>query len=371
MDFDFSDDQVALRDAVQKWVEKGYDFERRRGIVAAGGFDRAAYGELAELGLSGLYVSEDHGGLGMGPVEAMVVMEELGRGIVLEPLAQTLIASGVIGAYAAAEAQAAWLPRIAAGEVLVVLAHQERGARYRLDRVAATAASAGAGHTVTGEKHLVPAADRADAFIVPARLDGRTALFLVEAGAPGVSATGHLTQDGSRAGTLTLANAPATLLVADGQAALEHAVDIGIAATAAEAVGTMDRALAVTVDYMNTRKQFGVTIASFQALRHRVADMKMQLELARSMSYYASLKLNAPADERRAALSRAKVQLGQSMRFVGQQAVQLHGGIGVTDEYIISHYFKKLTQLEMTFGDTLHHLGEVSARMQDTAGVFA
>ena len=148
-------------------------------------------------------------------------------------------------------------------------------------------------------------------------------------------------------------------------------MDTGSAATCAQAVGVMDQTLALTVDYMNQRKQFGVAIASFQALRHRVADMKMQLELARSMSYYASLKLGAAAPERRAALARAKVQLGQSMRFVGQQSVQLHGGIGVTDEYIGSHYFKKLTQLEMAFGDTLHHLGEVSARMQDTAGVFA
>ena len=150
----------------------------------------------------------------------------------------------------------------------------------------------------------------------------------------------------------------------DGLAALELAVDTGIAATCAEAVGVMDKTVAITVEYMNQRKQFGVFIASFQALRHRVADMKMQLELARSMSYYASLKLGAPADERRRAIARAKVQLGQSMRFVGQQAVQLHGGIGVTDEYIGSHYFKKLTQLEMTFGDTLHHLGEVSARIK-------
>jgi alkylation response protein AidB-like acyl-CoA dehydrogenase len=161
------------------------------------------------------------------------------------------------------------------------------------------------------------------------------------------------------------------LVTANGQAALEHAVDIGIAATCAEGVGAMDRTLALTVEYMNTRKQFGVPIATFQALRHRVADMKMQLELARSMSYYASLKLNAPAAERRAAMARAKVQLGNAMRFIGQQSVQLHGGIGVTDEYIGSHYFKKLTQLEMSFGDTLHHLGEVSSRMQDTAGVFA
>ncbi|MGP1683290.1 MAG: acyl-CoA dehydrogenase family protein, partial [Giesbergeria sp.] len=163
----------------------------------------------------------------------------------------------------------------------------------------------------------------------------------------------------------------ATLIAKDGLNALELAVDTGIAALCAEAVGVMEQALALTVDYMNQRKQFGVAIASFQALRHRVADMKMQLELARSMSYYASLQLSAPAAERRAALSRAKVQLGQSMRYVGQQMVQLHGGIGVTDEYIGSHYFKKLTQMEMTFGDTLHHLGEVSGRMQETAGVFA
>jgi alkylation response protein AidB-like acyl-CoA dehydrogenase len=157
----------------------------------------------------------------------------------------------------------------------------------------------------------------------------------------------------------------------DGHAALEAGVDIGIAAQCAEAVGAMDKLFAVTVEYLNTRKQFGVPIGSFQALRHRVADMKMQLELARSMSYYATLKLGEADAVRRRAISQAKVQLGQSMRFVGQQAIQLHGGIAMTDEYIAGHYFKRLTCLEMSFGDTLHHLGEVSARMQDTAGVFA
>jgi alkylation response protein AidB-like acyl-CoA dehydrogenase len=211
----------------------------------------------------------------------------------------------------------------------------------------------------------------ADAFVAPAMASGKLGLFLVERTAAGVSTRGHHTQDGGRAGDLTLRDAPAQLITSDGLTALEHGIDIGIAATCAEAVGVMDKTVAITVEYMNTRKQFGVAIASFQALRHRVADMKMQLELARSMSYYASLKLNAPAPERRAAMSRAKVQLGTSMRYVGQQAVQLHGGIGVTDEYIVSHYFKKLTQMEMSFGDTLHHLGEVSSRMQDTAGVFA
>ena len=182
---------------------------------------------------------------------------------------------------------------------------------------------------------------------------------------------GYPTQDGARAAEVVLKDAPASWIAADGLPTLEYAVDVGIAATCAEGVGLMDKLLALTVDYMNQRKQFGVTIASFQALRHRIADVKMQVELGRSMSYFASLKLGEPAAQRRRALSQAKVQLGNSMRFVGQQCIQLHGGIGVTDEYIGSHYFKRLTVIELTFGDTLHSLGEVSARMQDTAGVFA
>jgi alkylation response protein AidB-like acyl-CoA dehydrogenase len=371
MDFDFSDDQEQLRDAVRKWVDRSYDFERRRGAVRAGGFDRKTYDELAELGLAGLYIPEEHGGMGMGPVEGMVVMEELGRGIVLEPLGQALIAGGVISGYAPDALKAAWLPKIAAGEALVVLAYQERKSRYRLDRCEATASQQGSNWTVSGTKSIVPAGDQADAFLVPAIAGGKLALLLVERGASGVSASGYTTIDGSRAAEVVFSNAPATLVTADGLKALEHAVDIGIANTCAEAVGVIDKTMALTAEYMNTRKQFGVTIATFQALRHRMADMKMQQELARSMSYYASLKLNAPADERRRALARAKYQLGVSMRFVGQNSVQLHGGIGVTDEYIGSHYFKKLTQLELAFGDTLHHLGEVSARMQDGAGVFA
>ena len=371
MDFDFSDDQEQLRDAVRKWVDKGYSFERRRAAVKAGGFAREAYAEMAELGLCGLYVPDTHDGMGMGPVEGMVVMEEMGRGIVLEPLNQSLIAAGVLNGYAPDAVKTAWLPKVASGEGLLVLAYQERAARYQLDICAAKAAAAPAGWALTATKSVVPAGDKADAFLVPAMVDGRLALFLVERTASGVSARGYSTQDGSRAAEVNFQNAPATLITLDGLTALAHAVDIGIAAACAEAVGVLDKTVAITVEYMNTRKQFGVTIASFQALRHRVADVKMQLELARSMSYYAALKLNAPAPERRAALARAKYQLGNSMRFIGQQAVQLHGGIGVTDEYIVSHYFKRLTQLELSFGDTLHQLSEVSSRMQDTAGVFA
>ena len=371
MDFDFSDDQEQLRDAVRKWVDKGYGFERRRAIVRSGGFDRAAYGELADLVLAGLYVSDAQGGMGMGPIEGMVVMEELGRGIVLEPLAQTLIAAGVLSGYAPDPVKTEWLPRIASGEALVVLAQQERKARYRLDVCDAQASGSVGAWRVTGAKSIVPAGDKADAFLVPATVNGKIALFLVERSAKGVATRGYGTQDGGRAAEVTFEAAPATLVTLDGLTALEHAVDIGIAASCAEAVGVLDKTMDVTVEYLNTRKQFGVALATFQALRHRVADMKMQLELARSMSYYASLKLNAPAQERRRAMARAKYQLGLSMRFIGQNSVQLHGGIGVTDEYIGSHYFKKLTQLELSFGDTQHHLGEVSARMQDSAGVFA
>ena len=371
MDFDFSDDQEQLRDAVRKWVDKGYSFERYRANAKAGGFSRAAYSEMAELGLCGLYVDEQHDGMGMGPVEGMGELEELGRGLVLEPLKQSLIAGAVLGGYADPTLKALWLPRISSGEALPVLAYQERAARYQLDVCDTLAQRSGDAWSLSGSKSIVPAGDQADAFLVPARVDARMALFLVQRSDPGVGTRGYGTQDGSRAAEVTLQNAAASLITLDGLAALEYAVDVGIAASCAEAVGLMDKTLAITVEYMNMRKQFGVLISSFQALRHRVADVKMQLELGRSMSYYAALKLNAPSAERRAALARAKYQLGNSMRYVGQQAVQLHGGIGVTDEYIVSHYFKKLTQLEMSFGDSLHHLGEVSARMQDTAGVFA
>jgi len=380
MDFDFSDEQEMLRDSVRKWVEKGYGFERRKRIVADGGFSRDAWSELAELGLTGLVVPQDQGGMGFGAIDAMVVMEELGSGLVLEPYAQgALIASAVLAGYAAPPVQADWLPRVASGEALVVLAHQERSARYRLDRVSTTATVTGASWRVRGTKSVVAAGDQADAFIVPARVSGAVddtagiALFLIERGAHGVTALGYSTQDGARAAEVNFDDAPATLLVEAGRghAALEDAADIGIAAACAEAVGLMDKLVGVTVEYMNTRKQFGVPIASFQALRHRIADVKMQLELGRSMSYFASLKLGEAPVARRRALSQAKVQLGQSMRFVGQQCIQLHGGIGVTDEYIAGHYFKRLTVLEMSWGDALHHLGEVSARMQPTAGAFA
>ena len=377
MDFDFTDDQESLRDAVRRWVDKGFSFERRHAIAKTGGMTREVYGELAELGLTALAIPEAQGGMGFGPIEAMVVNEELGRGLVNAPYAHAAIVAPTLLSGASADLQAQWLPKIADASALVVLAHQERAARYLLNHVTTRATKAGNGWTLSGAKSLVPAGDEADAFIVPARSAGADtdatgiALFLVAKGAQGLAVRGYPTQDGARAAEITLASTPATLIALDALPLLEQAVDAGIAAICAEAVGVMDKLVAITAEYMNTRKQFGVPIASFQALRHRIADVKMQLELARSMSYYASLKLGEAAPVRRRAIAQAKYQLGQSMRFVGQQCIQLHGGIGVTDEYAGSHYFKRLTVLEMTFGDSLRQLGEVSARMQDTAGVFA
>jgi alkylation response protein AidB-like acyl-CoA dehydrogenase len=367
MNFDFTDDQLALRDAVARWVEKDFRFERRHALAKRGGTSREVYRELAALGLAGLAIDPTHGGMGFGAIEAMVVMEELGRGLVHAPYAAAaLVAPALVD-------DASWLARMADGSALVVPALQEQGARYRLDAVTTSATQHGEGWLLNGQKHLVPAGDEADAFVVPARLGPHAVapigLFVVERGRCQVRA--YPTADGARAASLTLAASPATLVNRDALPALERAADIGIAAACAEGVGAMDALVAMTVDYLNTRKQFGVPLASFQALRHRMADVKMALELARSMSYYASLKLGEPPAQRRRALSQAKVQLGQSMRRVGQECIQLHGGIGVTDECAASHYFKRLTMLEFAYGDTLHHLGDVSERMTDTAGVFA
>jgi hypothetical protein len=369
MNFDFSDDQLSLRDLVARWVERAHGFERRHALARAGGAARSVYGELAELGLAGLVIPESAGGMGLGAVEAMVVMEELGRGLVSAPYLHGALVAPAVLAVAPASLQQAWLPKMASGEALVVLAHQERSSRYRLEQVATRAAEASGAWVVDGAKSIVPAGDEADAFVVPAHTAHGIRLFLVEKAAAQVRA--YPTQDGARAAEVSFAGARAELITAEGLLTLERAVDVGIAAVCAEAVGLMDKLVAITVEYLNTRKQFGVTLATFQALRHRVADVKMQLELARSMSYFATLKLGESAKSRRRALSQAKVQLGRSMRHVGQECIQLHGGIACTDEYIASHYFKRLTVLELSFGDTLHHLAEVSQRMQDSAGVFA
>lgn len=371
MDFNFTEEQDQLRDAVAKWVERSHGFERRRSIVSQGGFSTETWQELSDLGLTALAVDDAHGGLGMGAVEAMVVMEQLGQGLVMAPIVQSWLVAQVLQTLGSAELQKLHLPALASGQWRCVLAHQERSARYRLDVCEAKAEPNSTGQwLISGLKSLVPMAAHAHAFLVTAQIKGQIAMFLVDANAMGLQVRGYASQDGSSLGDVRFDGAPATLVTRDGLDALNGCADSGVAMACAEAVGIMDKTLAMTAEYLNTRKQFGVAISQFQALRHRMADMKMQLELARSMSYYATLKLGAPATERRQAMARAKHQLSQSMRFVGQQAIQLHGGIGVTDEYMVGHCFKRLTVLEMTWGDGMHHLAQVSSLMQDTAGVF-
>jgi alkylation response protein AidB-like acyl-CoA dehydrogenase len=379
MNFELNQDQQMLRDSVRKWIDNEYGFEHYRAVVKAGGFMASNWEQMAQLGLCGLAVPEAHGGMSMGPIEAMLVSEEMGRGLVCEPYADlALMATAILRDDSPEAVQTEWLSGIADGSKLVSMAFIERHSRYSLNYVA-TKATKSASNTwsLSGDKSIVLVGHLADALIVSARISGTNdarhgiGLFLVAKSAAGFSARSYLTQSGAAAAEISLSNTPAICLTESGLPALERAIDIGIAALCAQAVGAMDKLYDLTLDYLNTRKQFGVVIGTFQALRHRVADMKMQLELARSMSYFATLKLTASEAERRYAVSAAKVQIGESLRYVGQQGVQLHGGIAVTDEYSAGHYFKYLTSIELSLGDRYHHLGEVSCRMGDSAGVFA
>lgn len=374
MDFEFTEDQAALRDTVAKWTQRDFDFSRRHKLALAGGKTSDVYNELAALGLTALAVPEEFGGLGMTYVDAMAVMEELGRALVNAPYTEGALVTPSLFVGANQDIASQWLPKIAEG-TYVAPALQERRSRYNVAHVSTNAVASGEGYVLQGQKSVVCAADEAEAFIVSARLSGDInstdgiGLFLVEANADALEIKAYPTQDGGRAGELVLNDVPATLINSDSWEALQKANDVGIAASCAEGVGLMDVFADMTAEYMKTRKQFGVPLSSFQALTHRLADVTMYKELGRSMSYYGSLNLEQPTAIRRRALSQAKVQLGKSMRFVGESCVQLHGGIAVTDEYIGSHYFKRLTMLEMAYGDTEYHLGEVSDRMLMTAGI--
>ena len=278
MDFDFTDNQQMLRDAVRKWAGRDYSFENRQKIAKNGGFSAKAWRSLAELGLLGLQVSEGHGGMGLGPIEAMVAMEEFGRGLLLEPYAQGALIAPYLLAFAPSKIQQRYLPQISAGDKLVVLAHQERAARYRLDHVTTRATPSGDTWLLNGSKSIVPAAPFADAFIVPARVTGAEddasglALYLVQRDSAGMDVQPYPTQDGASAAEMGFKNVAAELLIGAGDGPndafnlLQNAVDVGTAALCADAVGVMESLLAITVEYINTRKQFGVPIASFQAL---------------------------------------------------------------------------------------------------------
>lgn len=376
MDFDLSDEQRQLKNSVERLLADAYgDLNRRVGYVKEPkGYAAALWQQYADLGLLAAPFAEEHGGLGQGLTETMIVAEGLGRALAVDPyLATVVLAGGALRHAGNAALLAELVPAIAAGQLTFALAHQERQSRYDLADTATTARADGSGgYTLEGEKMVVLAGDSADKLIVAARAaGGRTdrsgiGLFLVDAQANGVTRRGYPTQDGMRAADVTLAGVkvgPEAVLAGPerGLEVLERVVNEAIAALAAEAVGAMAGLTELTVDYLRTRKQFGVPIGSFQVLQHRAVDMLTATEQARSMAFYATMMAADPdARERRRAMSAAKVQIGRSARLVGESAIQLHGGIGMTMEYKAGHYFKRLTMIDLAFGDADHHLRELA-----------
>jgi pimeloyl-CoA dehydrogenase small subunit len=375
MDFELTEEQLLLRHSCERYLADHYQFEsRQRYAHEPRGWSLIVWKQCAGLGLLGLPFAEEYGGSAGGPVETMIVMEQIGRALVLEPYLATVVLGGGFVRLGGGEAmQGKLIPMIAAGELSLAFAHAERQARYDLADVATTARRDGAGFVLDGAKTLVLHGDTAEKFVVSARLSGAQtdrnglALFLIDTTAPGVSVRGYPTVDGLRAAEVTLSNVRADAAAAIGEPGaafplIERIADNAIAALCAEAVGAIAAMHETTVDYMKTRKQFGVTIGSFQVLQHRAADMLIAVEQARSMAMLATM-MAAEDDvrERRAAISAAKVQIGRSGRFVGQQAIQIHGGIGMTMETKVGHYFKRVTTIDTQFGDVDHHLGIVAA----------
>ncbi|WP_439547687.1 acyl-CoA dehydrogenase family protein [Falsiroseomonas sp.] len=376
MDFDLTDEQRMLSESVNRLVTDAYgDFEHRKGYRAAPrGFADANWQALAEMGLLGLPFDEADGGFGGGPVETMIVMEAFGRGLVLEPFLATVVLAGGLLRRAGNEAQrAAILPSVVEGSMVLAFAHQERQARHDLHDVATTARRDGAEWVLDGAKGVVLAGDSADRIIVSARTAGARrdregiSLFLLDPATPGVTRRGYATQDGLRAAELVLegARVPADAMLGhEGQALplIELVVDEANAALCAEALGAMDVLRDLTVDYLKQRQQFGQAIGNFQALQHRAADMLVATEQARSMAMYAAMMVQSgDAAARRTALSAAKALVAKLADQLGKDAIQLHGGIAMTEEYKAGHYFRRLTMLGTIFGDVDHHLRVVVA----------
>lgn len=375
MDFDLSEEQQLLKDSVDRFVREEYSLDKRQKLkVSEDGFSRRNWATMAELGWLGATLPEEYGGIGGGPVEAMVLMEGVGRGLVVEPYFATAVLGGnlVLRAGDAARKQDI-LPKLAAGEMMLAFAYAERQARYDLFDVETSAVRDGDGYVLHGAKGVVCHAASADWIIVSARTAGASrdregiTLFLVENNAPGLTRRDYPTVDGLRASELAFdgvrVGADAVLGEVDnGLVLIEGVAEQAIAALAAEAVGCMDVLLASTNEYLKTRQQFGQPIGKFQVIQHRMADMFIACEEARSMCYVATMRLSDPDPELRAkTTSAAKVQIGKSARFVGQQSVQLHGGMGMTDELSIGHYFKRLTMIDTMFGDQSHHLKRYAA----------
>ena len=381
MDFDLSEEQRLLKESLDRLIGDRYGFEQRKTYgQAPEGWSRELWAQYAELGLLGLPFAEEYGGSAGGPVETMIAMESFGRALALEPfLATVVLGGGFLRHGGTAEQCAALLPKIVDGSLTFAFAQTERHSRYDLADISTTAMRDGAAWLLDGEKGVVLHGDTAAKLIVSARIGGGrrdrdgVALFIVDSNAAGVSRRGYPTQDGLRAAEITLAGVrvgPEGVLGEPGQglALVERVVDEAIAALCAEAVGAMAAMHELTVDYLKTRRQFGREIGSFQILQHRAVDMLIALEQARSMAMFATMMASEEdAVERRNTLSAAKVQIGRSSRLIGQQAVQLHGGIGMTMEYKVGHYFKRVTMIDTMFGDADHHLRELARRGRSPA----
>ncbi|WP_330228768.1 acyl-CoA dehydrogenase family protein [Nocardia sp. NBC_00508] len=368
MDFDLTDEQVMLRDTVRDLLARTYDAESRLKITDSDlGWSRDVWRQLAELGVLGLSFAEEDGGVGAGPVETMVVLEEVGRRLAPEPILDAvLVPGGLVAEAGSAEQRQRILPEVASGAKLLAFAHAEPGVRWPSTELATTAAADGDSYTLTGVKNPVPHGDSADELVVSALLpDGGVGLFLVAPDAAGVVRKSYRTVDGQRGAQLELTDAPAERLgEADAAGVIASVLTHAQASLCAESIGAMAETLRLTTEYLKQRKQFGVTLSKFQTLTQRAADMYVSLELARSMSLYVTASLADGADAPVIA-SRARLQVGRSARHIGQEAVQMHGGIGVTAEYPVGHYVARLTAIGRTLGGGLEHLRVLGSRVGD------
>jgi alkylation response protein AidB-like acyl-CoA dehydrogenase len=377
MDFSLAEERRLLQDTLRRMLTAEYTFESRRARVASDtGFSPQTWQKFAEMGWLGLAIREEDGGVGGDAFDILLVMEAFGRALVLEPYLSTVVLSAGILSEAGNDAQrAAWLPAIAAGEKQVAFAHAEPAARYVTSHVETKAARNGGAWRLDGFKSVVLNAAAADALIVSARTAGGVrdaaglSLFIVDRKAKGVTLRTYLTQDGGRAADVrlegvTVDDAARIGGAGEALATVERALDRANAALCAESLGIIDALNEATLEYLKTRKQFGQPIGRFQALQHRMADMTIKAVEARSMAIVAAAALrSADPLERQRRVSAARALVGQAARFVGQQAIQLHGGIGVTDELIVSHWFKRLTAINSTFGDADFHLARFSDLM--------
>jgi alkylation response protein AidB-like acyl-CoA dehydrogenase len=357
MNFDYNEEQQLLADSVRRFLQKGYEFEARKKIVAEGHSEKV-WGAFAEMGLTGIPFSPDFGGFGGGAVDLMSVMEAFGEALVVEPYLATLMGARCVGNAGSDEQKKATLPQVVEGKLKMALAFSEKGARYDLAPSAVKAKKAGSGWTLEGEKVVVLGAPLAGKLVVSAQAPAGPSLYLVDAKA--VTMKPYVTLDEMRAADVVLSGAAGELLGAEGKAlaAIEEVVDFGTALICAEAVGAMKFSCDTTLEFLKTRKQFGVPIGTFQALQHRMVDMVVAYEQAKSMACLACSRVDGAEDakERARAVSAAKIKIADNARLISQEAIQLHGGMGMSEELKVSHSFRRLTMIAQQFGDADHHL---------------